>query len=373
MERFCLLISLLLSSFLFGKNSYLDNYSCNECHEKIYEEYQSSSHSKGYFNDELHTRIADRVDKKKYECALCHMPMANNLKELIEGRARPNKNNKTHTDAISCFFCHTIAYVKKAHKYNLNIKARQAENYKPTLYGRLVNPEDSDKHSSTNNPIYAKNVCIGCHSHKLNDNNVTIFRAVKRGQDSLKCIECHMPKVAGGAEKMDKRSRNKHVSHKFLGIHNKKFRAKGVDINISLTTDSISVRLSNKMGHPLIIQPSRVKYLEVKVIRGGKEIWKNYKNDPKDDKKVFFEYRFYDKRGERTTIPSNSYSSKMTNLDANRDKVVTYRGISLRKGDIVKATMFVKFAKRDCLSVVDLKDEQFKKRFILKESIKIFK
>jgi len=112
----------------------MDNHSCDECHEQIYKEFQTSYHAKGYFNDELHKKIADKVDDKKYGCATCHMPMANNLKDLLTGSARPDKNNKTHTDAISCYFCHTIAYVKNAHKFNINIKARQAKNYKPTLY-----------------------------------------------------------------------------------------------------------------------------------------------------------------------------------------------------------------------------------------------
>jgi len=358
---------LIFFSFIYAKDKYFDNHACNECHEKIYEEYQTSAHSKSYFTDELHRKIADRVSTKKYDCAVCHMPMANNLKDLVEGRARPDKNNKTHTDGVSCFFCHTIAYVKKAHKYNINTKARQAKDYKPTLYGRLINPDDSDKHSSSKNPIYGQKVCMGCHSHKLNDNNVTIFRAMSDKQNSIKCIECHMPEISGGAEKMDKRSRGQHASHKFLGIHDKKFRATGVDINISNSDNSITIKLTNKMAHPLIVQPSRVKYLVVQVIRDGKEIWKNYKNDPREDKDVFFEYRFYDKNGKRIIIPANSYNTDMTNLNAHKSKIVTYKGIKLQKGDIIKATMFVRFAKGDCQSVIELKDEKFKKAFVIKE------
>jgi len=361
-----LALFLLLSS-LQSNDNYFDNHACSECHEKIYEEYQTSAHSKSYFTDELHRKIADRVSTKKYDCAICHMPIANNLKDLVEGRARPDKNNKTHTDGVSCFFCHTIAYVKKSHQYNINTKARQAKNYKPTLYGRLFNPDDSDKHSSSKNPVYGQKVCMGCHSHKLNDNNVTIFRAMSNKQNSIRCIECHMPEISGGAEKMDKRSRGQHASHKFLGIHNKKFRATGMDINISTIDKSITIKLTNKMAHPLIIQPSRVKYLVVQVIRDGKEIWRNYKNNPKEDKDVFFEYRFYDKNGKRIIIPAHSYSTDMTNLNAHKSKIVIYKSIKLKKGDIIKATMFVRFAKQDCQSVIELKDEKFKKAFVLKE------
>jgi len=362
-----LLIFLSLFLFVNAQDKYFDNHACSECHEKIYQEYQSSAHSKGYFNDELHREIANKVSTKKYECAICHMPMADNLKDLVEGKARPDKNNKTHTDAISCYFCHTIAYVKKSHKYNINTKSKQAENFKPTLYGRLDNPDDSDKHSSVKNPIYGQKVCMGCHSHKLNDNNVTIFRAMSDKQDSNKCIECHMPEVAGGAEKMDKKSRGHHASHKFLGIHDKKFRTTGLDINITYSSDTITVKLTNKMAHPLIIQPSRVKYLELKVLRDGKEIWKNYKKEPKEDKEVFFEYRFKDKDGKKIVIPADAYSADKTNLDAYRSKEITYKDIELKKGDTIKATMYVRFAKKDCQKVVDLKDDKFKKVYILKE------
>ena len=361
-----------LISSLLAQDKYLNNHSCNECHEKIYEEYQSSAHAKSYFTDELHHKIADKVSTKKYECATCHMPMADNLTALVKGDARPDKSNKTHTDGVSCYFCHTIAYVKKAHKKNINIKARQAKNYKPTLYGRLINPDDSDKHSSSKNPVYGKKVCMGCHSHKLNENNVTIFRAMSEKQDSIGCIECHMPEVSGGAEKIDKRSRGQHSSHKFLGIYDKKFRATGLDINITTTKESIEVVLTNKMGHPLIVQPARVKYLELKVLRDGKEIWKNYKKEPNEDKEVFFEYRFRDKEGKRMVIPATAYSGETTNLNAKERKKVKYN-VKLKKGDVVKVTMYVRFAKEDCQSVITLKNSLFKERQILKEVIKIIK
>jgi len=152
----CFFALLLSVTALFGSTKYLDNHSCSECHEKIYEEYQSSFHAKGYFNDSLHRKIADKVSDRRYECATCHMPMADNLSDLISGKARPNPINKTHTDAISCYFCHTIAYVRESHQFNINTQARQATNYKPTLYGRLNKPDESDKHSSSSNPIYAQ-------------------------------------------------------------------------------------------------------------------------------------------------------------------------------------------------------------------------
>jgi len=352
--KYIFFFSLVFLSFSHAK--YLDNHSCNECHEKIYEEYQSSYHAKSYFTDTLHRKIADHVSTKQYECATCHMPMANNLKELISGEARPDHANKTHTDAISCYFCHTIAYVKKAHQFNINIKARQAEHYKPTLYGRLTNPDESDKHSSSSNPVYAKKVCLGCHSHKLNENNVTIFRAMDPKQNSLGCIKCHMPQVNGGAEKMDKRARGKHVSHQFLGIHDEAFRKTGVDINLSLKGDNLQVTLTNKMEHPLIIQPARAKFLKITIKREGKTLWQNYQKEPSEDKQGYFAYHF--KEGSKSVIiPAHATEGSVSNLNAKETKVLHYQIPTLKKGDSIHVTLYVTLAKSDCVRVIDLEKE----------------
>jgi hypothetical protein len=292
--------------------------------------------------------------------------MADNISKLLSGEARPNRDNKTHSDGVSCFFCHTIAYVKEAHKFNINTKARQAENFKPTLYGLLDDAEDSDKHSSVKNPVYAKKVCTGCHSHKLNDNNVTIFRAMRPHQESQSCINCHMPEVKGGVEKLNKRSRPHHASHKFLGIHDPKFRAKGVDINITTTPKELTVILTNKMEHPLIIQAARVKYLKIEIVSDDKTIWQNYKKSPKEDKQGYFSSSF--SIGEHpVTIPAKATNSRFNNLDAKERRSLKYKIPKLSKGDQIRVTLFVILAKPECLSVIELDDESITKPIKIKE------
>ena len=352
----------------------MDNHSCNECHEKIYEEYQSSAHSHSYFTNTLHQKIADKVSKEKYSCATCHMPMADNMKELLSGEARPSKSNKTHTDGVSCFFCHTIAYVKTAHSFNINTKARQAKNYKPTLYGRLSKPDDSDKHSSASNPVYGKKVCMGCHSHKLNDNNVTIFRAMqgkeknKKEQNSISCINCHMPEVSGGAEKMDKRARGRHASHKFLGIHDVEFRKTGMDINITVEDKKLNVTLKNKMTHPLIVQPARAKFLKIEISRAEKVIWKNYEQEPSEDKQGYFTYSFK-QDGKEVIIPAHATANIVNNVEAESSKVLSYDTPSLQKGDTVRVGLYVQLAKSDCAKVIKLDDSNLTKPQLMKELV----
>ena len=364
--RLFFLFFFLIFSSLQAKDKYLDNHSCNECHEKIYEEYQTSSHSRSYFTNTLHRQIADSVSTEKYSCATCHMPMADNIKELLSGEARPNKSNKTHTDGVSCFFCHTVAYVRTAHKFNINTKAKQAKGYKPTLYGRLDNPDDSDKHSSVSNPVYAKKVCTGCHSHKLNDNNTTIFRAMDNKQDSISCINCHMPEVSGGAEKMDKKARGRHASHRFFGIHDKEFRKTGMDINITTAELKLSVTLKNKMTHPLIVQPARAKFLKIEICRAEKVIWKNYEKKPSEDKQGYFGYSFTQEEKE-VIIPAHSTGSTVNNVDAKSSKVLDYAVPALQKGDKVSVALYVQLAKSDCLKVVNIKETDLATPQLMKE------
>lgn len=369
MKRLLFVLFLLFPLFLFSaKAKYLDNHSCNECHEKIYEEFQSSSHSNSYFTNELHRKIADRASKEKYECATCHMPMADNLKDLMSGEARPKKSNKTHSDGVSCFFCHTIAYVKKSHNFNINTKARQAEGYKPTLYGRLDNPDESDKHSSVKNPVYTKKVCMGCHSHKLNDNNVTIFSAMDDKQDSESCIKCHMPEVEGGAEKMDKRARGRHASHKFLGIHDKEMREKSVDIVIDSEADKLMITLTNKMDHPLIVQPARAKYLDIKVLREGKVVWKNFDKHPSEDAQGYFAFSFAS-HGKKILIPATATEQGVVNnLGMKETKTYTYDVSGLKKDDKIEVSLYVKLAKDDCIKAIDLENTTLNKPLLMKKS-----
>jgi len=362
---------LLLTLSLYAQEVYMDNHSCAECHDTIYEEFQSSMHAKGYFNDALHRKIADAVSTKTYDCAVCHMPMADNLADLVSGKARPNKANKTHTDAISCYFCHTIAYVKKAHRFNLNIKAKQAAHYKPTLYGRLDKPDPNDKHSSVNNPIYAKMVCTGCHSHKLNENNVTIFDAMGGGSDSQECIKCHVPALAGGADKINKRARERHASHRFLGIHDAAFRKKGVDIHIAAKGERLEVTLTNKMGHPLIIQSARAKYLKITLRRGDEVIWRNYRHDPQEDKQGYFAASFK-REGRPIVIPATATEGRVHNLGTEETQGLSYKIPLLQSGDLVTVGLYMRLAKRSCASVVTLKDPLLTKETLIKECVKAF-
>jgi len=359
---------LIITITLFGK--YLTNESCKECHEAIYNEFEISYHSKTYFNDELHRKVSKKVDKKKYECAICHMPAADNLKDLMDGKARPDKNNVTHSDAVSCYYCHQIAIVQKKHKYNINQLTRQAEGYKPTLFGTLKDPDETDKHSSVKSPIYTKYACIGCHSHKRNDQNVIIFNAFDDNQTSQSCIKCHMPVVNGKVEDMNKKSRTKHHSHKFLGIHDASMREKSVDIEIGAISksDLVKITLKNKMPHPFIIQASRLKYIKITLIRDSKVIWQNFKDDPYEDEQGSFSTEFVAGNNKSVSIPAFALKrGKVNNIDSDGIKVLKYKTPKLKKGDKIEVGVYVILAKKSCAGELGLNDVKLTKPLLMKK------
>jgi hypothetical protein len=226
------------------------------------------------------------------------------------------------------------------------------------LYGSLVNPDESDKHSSLKSPIYMDMACKGCHSHKVNENNVTIFRAMHESDNSRGCIRCHMPKVPGGVEKMDKRGRGEHRLHSFPGIRDPEFRKTGYGLSIEKTDGGIVVTLTNKMPHPMIIQPARARYLEVVVKRHGKTVWRNFRKSPEEDPRGYFAYRFY-REGREVALPKHATTRKGNNLVGKEIRRIEYRIPDLRSGDEVTVTLYALLAKPVCQSLVSLEEKEF--------------
>jgi len=360
MFRFVCFFSLVIAGQYAAAASpdYLDNHSCKECHEAIYNEFEHSAHARSYFTDTLHRTIAQKAEPDRYECAPCHMPAAGSLEELVRGTREPDSRDRRQKDGVSCFFCHTIAYVKKAHAHNINLPARQAKGYKPSLFGSLDNPDENDKHSSLKSPIYDDMACKGCHSHKINENNVTVFRAMKEGESSRECIRCHMPKVPGGVEKMNKRSRREHYSHRFPGIENEAFRKTGYGLSVHRTDKGIAVTLTNKMPHPMIIQPARAKYLAIEVLRNGKMIWRNYQKSPEEDSQAYFAMHFF-RDGKPVALPIHATSRRVNNLAGKESRTLNYKIPELKAGDRVRVSLYVRPAKRECIRAVGALPEEF--------------
>jgi len=197
-----------------------------------------------------------------------------------------------------------------------------------------------------------------------------IFDAMGDNQDSKSCIKCHMPMVNGKVEDMNKKSRTKHHSHKFLGIHDASMREKSVDIEIGAISksDLVKITLKNKMPHPFIIQASRLKYIKITLIRDSKVIWQNFKDDPYEDEQGSFSTEFVDGNNKSVSIPAFALKrGKVNNIDSDGIKVLKYKTPKLKKGDKIEVGVYVILAKKSCAGELGLNDVKLTKPLLMKK------
>jgi len=360
-------ISLVVLLIISLNAKYLDTKSCAECHEMIHYEHVNSMHHKSsLFKDEFHRKIKELTTPDKYDCALCHIPAANNLRAIMEGTEQPSSKNKRESDGVSCFYCHQINKVLITKHRNINFY-NYVENTKPKFFGNLKNVDNSDKHqSSSSNEIYKNSqVCMGCHGKKYNKHGVQICSAVDEKGLTSDCIGCHMPKYAGGATKTNKKGRLEYSSHEFLGIRDDDMIKKAVELKL-LQLDDTSVELSirNKMGHSIIMQPMRLKYVETKVLRNEKIVWTNFNKYPSEDKEATFTVLFEDAKKHRVFPPEATGYKFNSNLKANTTKKITYKIPELKKGDIV-VSQWVSYVVRPSLATtLKLTDKEVTKKYL---------
>ena len=332
-------ISILLLLTLHVEAKYLDSETCKECHEDIHYEHMKSMHSKSsIFSDEVHRKVKNAVNKDKYSCALCHMPSTKNLAAMIRGMEQPNKNSVRQTDGVSCIYCHQIRKIYHGDTYNINF-INSINGEKPTMYGNLVNPDDSDKHRAESNEIYKNSeVCMGCHSHKQNSKGFEVCNTKDEYDKTSNCIGCHMPKSPGANEKFNKKGRDEYATHQFLGIHSTEMIKKAVKLELSYEDETIELTIVNKMGHSIITHPMRLKFAKTVVTRKGQVIWSNFKDSPVEDKEATFIIVFKDDK-DQPAMPHKAIGYKLNrNLKANQSKTIKYHVDNLKKGDEITTT-----------------------------------
>ena len=337
--KIVILILLLNTYFLFSK--YLDSKSCNECHTNIYKEHTSSMHSKSsIYTDEIHTKMKEAISPRKYSCAICHTPAVENLRPLIQGKSQPNEFDHRLKDGVSCSYCHSISKVIFTKHKGINFSTLK-DNLKPTFFGNLDSPESSSEHnSSSNNKNYVNSqVCMGCHSHKINKSDVEICSTLDEIGSTSDCISCHMPKKVGSPTKLNAKVRKEYTSHEFLGIHSEQMIKQAVELQLKqIDKSSFELYIKNKMGHSIITQPMRLKYVKTQIIRDKEVIWNNFDKNPYTDREATFAIIFKDKNGKATFPAYAKGHIYNTNLKAKQEKRIIYKFEDLRKGDIIKST-----------------------------------
>jgi hypothetical protein len=273
------LFSLLaLASALLAITGNTNLASCKKCHPIISQEFETSMHKHSSIHeDKIHKAVWDKHPAKakgNYKCAKCHTPKATTQQEALAG--------------ITCLSCHTIVDIKKHPRANENIytdkpktffsaeAGREHEKvvYKTTTtwYGNKTTVgsayHDIDY---TNEKYYTGQICMGCHSHKLNAHEFAVCSTDKAGAKDKKrnCITCHMPQVGGSATTV--RLSKTHAFHGFAGAHVKpEMLSKYVDFNFKNAADGFDISITNNAPHNLLTHPLRVVQLKANLIRDDK-------------------------------------------------------------------------------------------------------
>ena len=221
-----LYILLFLSSLYANDKTHLfsSNEDCKSCHVEIYKEFSSSMHMNSTpQKDPIHNAVWSKHPANKkmqhYGCGKCHTPAANNLNDMLQKgkKALPVIENQTQQDGISCAYCHRIKSIELHKKHNTNIINEQEKSY----YGSRKNHIDSPYHAIVtegNEIMQNGNVCIGCHSHKMNKYKLNVCSTnIDNEMDGENCVSCHMPKVKGSVSVLHKTPT--HTFHGFAGSH----------------------------------------------------------------------------------------------------------------------------------------------------------
>ena len=330
----------LLSIFLFSllANNKVHNYApsedCKACHSKIYDEFTGSMHANSTpQKDPIHASVWDKhpqnLKQERYGCGKCHTPAANDLDKMkTKGqKALPLAENKTHQEGISCAYCHRIQNIELHKKHNTNIMSSKEKHY----FGTLKENIDSPYHgidTGSNEHMQNGNVCIGCHSHKMNKHGLNVCSTnIDNELNGANCVSCHMQKVEGSVSDMKKTKR--HSFHGFAGSHfHSNMLTQYVDISLLRQIDNFIVNIDNRTSHALLLHPLRQAVLKVSVERKGETI--------NLAKKTFA--RVIGHKGKPAMPWAASTTLKDTMIQANEKRSVPY-DFKIQKGDNISVVL----------------------------------
>ncbi len=333
-----LVLLLLLFSSLLVANDKARHYSssedCKACHVQIYNEFKDSMHANSTpQKDAIHASIWDKhpqnVKQSRYGCGKCHTPAADDLDNMqtVGKKAMPMIDNVTHQEGISCAYCHRIKSVELHAKHNTNIMTDKEKRYFGTLNDHMNSPYHEIL-TEGNEHMKNGNVCIGCHSHKMNSSNLNVCSTnIDNQMNGANCVSCHMPKIKGTVSSL--KDRDQHAFHGFAGSHfHSDMLTKYVDISLLREIDDFVVNIDNRTSHALLLHPLRVAVLKVSVTRGAKIT--KLKNE------VFV--RIIGKDGKPAMPWAANTTLKDTMIQANEKRSVKY-DFKIIKGDKVNVVL----------------------------------
>ena len=358
------LITLLFLTFLSltandKARKFASSEECKACHVQIYNEFTGSMHYNATpQKDPIHKAVWDKHPQNKkqnrYGCGKCHTPAADDLdKMMAKGEsAMPDANNATHQEAISCAYCHRIESIELHKKSNVNVISKEEKKY----FGTLKEHMDSPFHAivaNENQIMQNGNVCVGCHSHKMNSHGLNVCSTnVANEMNGANCVSCHMPKVDGSVSNMKERKR--HTFHGFAGSHyNSEMLTKYVDISILREIDDFVVNVDNRTSHALLLHPLRVGVLKVSVTRGDETT--KMKNE------IFV--RVIGHEGKPAMPWAATTTLRDTMIQANEKRAVKY-DFKLKAGDKVDIALGWFLVNPKAVEKLGLQNEEVATKFI---------
>lgn len=372
MKTLSLLFTLVFALYANdGVHEFAPSKDCQTCHTQIYDEYYGSMHANSTPDkDALHKVIWDKhphnTKLEQYSCGKCHSPAADNLdKMLTKGeKAMPDVNNKTHQEAISCAYCHRIQDIEKHKQSNTNIMSKTMKSYFSSKERAKDAPKESSYHkiiTTENDHFKNGNVCIGCHSHNVNQFELnTCSTNENEVMNYANCVSCHMPKVKGSASTVN--DTKTHSFHGFAGAHfNHEMLEKHIEISIQKNSDDFAIFVDNQTSHALLMHPLRLAILKISVARANKII--------ELEKEVFV--RVIGRDGKPAMPWVANEVIKDTMLKANEKRTIN-RNFKIESGDRVDVVLGYFLVNPAALESLGLKDNKTATDFhvLKKESFK---
>ncbi|MEA1982579.1 MAG: multiheme c-type cytochrome [Campylobacterota bacterium] len=359
MKQFMLLLLLLTISYANNKTlRYAPNQECKTCHPTIYDEFHGSMHANSTpQKDPIHNSVwakhPQNLKQERYGCGKCHTPVADDLGSMkTKGKkALPMMDNPTHQEGISCAYCHRIESIDLHPKHNTNIMNENEKEY----YSASKSKHQSPFHGiirEKNEHIINGNVCIGCHSHKMNKHKLNVCSTnIDNQMDGANCVSCHMPKVAGSVSSLN--ATPQHTFHGFAGSHfHSEMLTQYVDLSMLRQIDNFIINIDNRTSHALLLHPLRQAVLKVSVTRGEETI------KLKDE--IFV--RVIGHNGKPAMPWKASTTLKDTMIQANEKRSIEY-SFKIQKGDRVDVVLGWYLVNPKAIKTLKLENEKVATEF----------
>ncbi|MBL8075721.1 MAG: hypothetical protein JNL29_15240 [Nitrospira sp.] len=233
---------------------------CKRCHERVYEEWETSPLSKSIhspaFRTALDVYLKSPGGKDQALCFRCHAPHVREFSDQAQLFVDQTKGGDPSLDGVACSQCHLIKHVDRAKhppepKYEVGGK---------TLYGPYKDFVQNLAHQSMESSLFQKSdLCLNCHQSvpsaanlgKANDllGNWDQSRAVMSGKE---CQTCHMPQQVGeSANGEKKRTIANHSFPGRLGKLRQEAAKLAVQTKVEGDKTTVTVKVQSLVPHNL--------------------------------------------------------------------------------------------------------------------------